>query len=72
MSDTVPFTDADVARHRLLIDKRERAEAAARAENRRMERPRNLADWLSEGDECISPPIVDRPAKGNPLKEDEI
>jgi hypothetical protein len=83
MSNTVPFTDADVARHRLVIDRRERAEIAAREANRRAEHPRDLAEWIGEGDEVASPPIIKRPAKhsapllhnrglGVPLKEDEI
>jgi hypothetical protein len=70
MSDFATFTDADVAAHRIIIDRRERAEQAARAENHRMEHPRNLADWAAEDDNCASPPIVERIVKTP--KEEEI
>ena len=63
MSDTVPFTDADVAAHRVIIDRRERAEQAAIAANKQAEHPRDLAEYLAENDECASPPIIERPAK---------
>jgi hypothetical protein len=57
------FTDADVVAHRLLIDRREAAEQAARAANRRATHPRDLAEYAGEGDVFDSPPIVERPAK---------
>jgi hypothetical protein len=58
-----PFTDADVARHRVIIDRRERAEQAARAANHRAEHPRDLAEYAAQDDRCASPPIIERPAK---------
>jgi hypothetical protein len=63
MSDSPPFTDADVARHRVLIDRRERAEVATREANLRAGHPRDLCEYLADGFDCDSPPIVDRPAK---------
>jgi hypothetical protein len=71
MSDFEPFTDEDVRKHRILIDARQRAENAARAENYRQEHPRTLADWAQENDICDSPPIVERPSKGPLRTEDE-
>jgi hypothetical protein len=59
------FTDADVVAHRLLIDRREAAEQAARAANHRATHPRDLAEYIGEGDEVDSPPIIERPAKGS-------
>jgi hypothetical protein len=63
MSDFVPFTDADVAAHRVLIDRREALEQAARKANWQAEHPRDLAEWIGEGDEVASPPIIKRPAR---------
>lgn len=81
--DPVQMTDADVAAHRIVIDRRQRAEDAARAANHRAENPRDLAEYAGEGDVFASPPIDPRPAKhsvpftvnrglGVPLEEDEI
>jgi hypothetical protein len=63
MSDFVPFTDADVAAHRVLIDRREALEQAARKANWQAEHPRDLAEYIGEGAIFPSPPIVPRPAK---------
>jgi hypothetical protein len=63
MSDFVHCTDEMVALHRVLIAKRQAAEDAAIAANRRASRPRFLAEWIGEGDEVVSPPIIDRPAR---------
>jgi hypothetical protein len=82
MSDFEPFSNADCAKHRLQIAKRQAAEDAARAEFRRQEHPRTLVDFLAEDDRCSSPPIIERPAKhstptpmnrglGIPKEEDE-
>jgi hypothetical protein len=57
------MTDADVARHRIIIARRQAAEDAARAENHRMEHPRNRSEWTGEPDESPSPPIVKREEK---------
>jgi hypothetical protein len=57
------FTDEDVRKHRIIIDRRERAEQIAREENHRMEHPRTLSEWAAEDDRCDSPPIVERPGK---------
>jgi hypothetical protein len=65
MSDMPPFTDADVARHRLVIAKREAVERTAREANHRAEHPRDLAEYVGEGDVFDGPPIVERPAKGS-------
>jgi hypothetical protein len=65
MNDPGPFTDEDVRRHRVQIDKREAIEVAARQANRMAEHPRNLAEYIGEGDVFDSPPIAPRPAKGS-------
>jgi hypothetical protein len=54
---------ADVVAHRLLIDRRECAEQAARAANHRAEHPRDLAEYAAEDDNCASPPIGEREPK---------
>ena len=71
IDEPIQLTDAECAAHRVLIDARQRAENAARAENHRQEHPRTLAAWAAEDDDCPSPPIVDRPAKGPLRTEDE-
>jgi hypothetical protein len=63
MTALPPFNDADVSAHRLIIDRRERAEQAAREANRRAEHPRDLAEYVADDDRCDSPPIVERPSK---------
>ena len=57
------FTDADVARHRIIIARRQAAEDAAIAANHRAEHPRDLAEYAGEAGEFDSPPIIERPAK---------
>jgi hypothetical protein len=63
IAEPIQMTDADVAAHRVIIDRRERAEQAARAAFHRAENPRDLAEYAGEGDIFASPPIVERPAK---------
>jgi hypothetical protein len=63
MSAPIQFTDADCAAHRLVIAKRQEIEDAARAENYRMEHPRNRSEWTGEPDESPSPPIIPRKDK---------
>jgi hypothetical protein len=65
----IDFTDADVERHMGQIARRELAELAELAANRRAEHPRNLAEWIGEGDVLDSPPVIERKATGSmPLK----
>jgi hypothetical protein len=66
MADGTPvveITEAEFERHLLQIERRELAECEERARNRRAGHPRDLAEYVGEGDECVSPPIVERPAK---------
>jgi hypothetical protein len=71
MSDIVHCTDEDVRKHRVLIDRRERAEQAARKANWQATHPRTLVEYLADGDECASSPIVPREEKHS-VPEEEI
>jgi len=71
MSGSAPIqiSQAEFERHLLQIERREIAEEAERAANRRAGHPRDLAEWIGEGDVLDSPPIIERKATGSvPLK----
>jgi hypothetical protein len=55
--------DADVAAHMLVIEQREAEKCREREKSLALSHPKNLAEWIGEGDIVDSPPIVERPAK---------